>query len=157
MEQTDPFNEELGPRLSDYPRLKAIVNGGDQALKAELVEFVLATRYERAPRRRRVLLASMTLRDDQHSVAIVRDISETGIRLWVDGEDPVDAASAEPVRVEVKIPGSDVVAAMDAVLVRVAGTPQKRGIELAFQFKLDDTSRAQLERLLASVDTEPEP
>lgn len=134
--------------LSAFPNLAAAVDRAGEPLRAELIEFAMAVRWKRAPRIRRGLIARLYLGEEEvPEVAVVRDISTTGVRVWVDRRCRIDVAGG-PFRLSVKVPGATEYVPATADLVRVASAASAKGLELAFRFR--ETSAA----LLALADQE---
>lgn len=137
--------------LAAFPKLAAALDRDGEPLRAELIEFAMAARWKRAPRIRRGLIARLYLEDEEvPEVAVVRDISTTGVRVWVDRRCRIDVAGG-PFRLAVKVPGATEYVPATADLVRVASAASSRGLELAFRFR--ETSAALL--ALADQDWTP--
>lgn len=130
----DAVERRLGVSLEMFPTLRAALEEHGEVFRGELMEFAHALHYKRAPRVRRSLVAHVFTGGDVPEVAVVRDISETGVRLWVDGDQAFDAGHQNLYRIEVKVPGSRRYISMRAQLVRVAENQRERGVELAFRF-----------------------
>lgn len=142
---------DLELSLAAFPYLAAALDRDGEPLRAELIEFAMAARWKRAPRIRRGLIARLYLEDEEvPEVAVVRDISTTGVRVWVDRRCRIDVAGG-PFRLAVKVPGATEYVPATADLVRVASAASSRGLELAFRFR--DTSAALL--ALADQDWTP--
>lgn len=119
------------PSLEDLPKLRALVHGpGGADILAEL-ERLLARQPQRAPRYRRDLLARIrTAEGRPPEVAVVRDISASGVRLRVPASAHLDVVQARQVILEMRLPGSPFVSC-EAALVRVVER-QENAVELAF-------------------------
>ncbi|HTV22798.1 MAG TPA: PilZ domain-containing protein [Polyangiaceae bacterium] len=143
------------PRLSldQTPRLRALVEGpeGDEIL-AELHKLVRreparATRYERN------LFARIRAEPDAPpEIAVVRDLSRSGVRLELSSSAHLDVMNARTVAIEMRLPGSPFVSC-EATLVRV-GEHLANGVELAFSFtqsSQDDPAFAALLERLATA------
>ena len=139
--------QELEIALDAFPHLAAVLATGGAALRSELVEFAMAVRWKRAPRIKRSLVARVYLNEDEvPDMAIVRDISESGVCLWVDRGMPIDTATS--LVMEIKVPGTREYVAVTAELVRVVNPQARRGMELAFKFV---TPSPMLSRLLSAL------
>lgn len=126
---------DLELSLDAFPHLAAALQREGAGLRAELIEFAMAARWKRAPRIKRGLIARIYFNgDDVPEVAVVRDISTTGVRVWVDRGRTIDAA-AGPFEMAIKVPGSREYVPVTADLVRVADAVPSRGLELAFRFR----------------------
>ena len=151
----DGLERSFGLSLSSFPLLREALLREGQALRSELLEFAHALQYKRAPRVRRNLMARIHIGDgDVPEVAIMRDLSATGVRLWVDGCHSFDAANAQPYFIEVRIPGSRGYVGLQARLVRVAEHGRERGVELGFSF-VDANGNSDLQHLLQMVESQP--
>lgn len=152
--QQEPPAGATEPRLSldQTPRLRALVEGPDGAeILAELHKLVRrdparATRYERN------LFARIRVgADAPPEVAVVRDLSRSGVRLELSAAAHLDVMNARTVAIEMRLPGSAFVSC-EATLVRV-GEHHANGLELAFSFTQatqdDPAFHALLERLAA--------
>lgn len=149
--EDDPLERSLGVSLVAFPLLRAALEQHGAALRIELLEFAHALHYNRAPRWKRNLLARITVNDSGvPEVAVVRDLSESGVRLWVEGEQGFDATRVEPYPVEIRVPGSRAYVCTLARLVRVHVTDRGRGAELAFSFT-EETDQEGLRHLLEKV------
>jgi hypothetical protein len=159
--QTDrPLASSLDPDsgsfLSNLPRLRALVEGPDGAALLEELHRLVHGSGARAPRYRHKLFARV--RSEGASVpevAIVVDISASGVCLELSPSAELDALHAQRVTIETRLPGCDTVR-LTATLVRVAGQGQV-GTSLAFRFdeasQRDPGLHGLLERL--SDDVEP--
>ena len=144
------------PRLSleHTPRLRALVEGPDgaeilQELK-KLVrrDLVRATRYERN------LLARIRVGSEAPpEIAVVRDLSKTGVRLELAASAQLDVIKARAVTIEMRLPGSPFVSC-EATLVRVS-EHHSNGVELAFAFAHGVESDPAFAALLGGVASAP--
>lgn len=156
-ESGDPMERSLGLSLGAFPLLRAALQQHGAVLRSELLEFAHALHYKRAPRVKRNLMARIHLADsDVPEVAVIRDLSATGARLWVDGDRAFNAASTDTYEVEIRVPASRSYVSTFARLVRVADNHRGRGVELAFSFT-DETDPTQVEHLLAQVRNAAQP
>ena len=149
----DPIERRIGISLQTFPLLRKVLDKHGEALRSELLEFAHALHYKRATRVRRNLVARIFVENDYPEVAVVRDVSESGVRLWMDGDQSLDASRQEPYRLEVKVPGSRNYLAMQAQLVRVVEHRGERGLELAFRFTSPLEVQA-LQQLIARVSSD---
>ncbi|MDD9946910.1 MAG: PilZ domain-containing protein [Myxococcales bacterium] len=140
--------QELELSLEAFPLLTEAIAKGGRRMRSELLEFAMAARWKRAPRIKRNLMARVYLHQDEiPDVAIVRDISESGVRVWVDRGCSLDAAVTGTI-MEIKVPGTREYVAVTAELVRVVDAKTRRGMELAFRFVVPSPM---LSKLLSSV------
>lgn len=130
----DDTERGVGVSLDAFPLLRQALENHGAPFRTELLEFAHTVQYQRAPRVKRSLVARVYVDPLVPEVAVVRDLSESGVRLWVGVEAGFEAGRAEPYKLEVKVPGSRRYLSMSARLVRVAREDTRRGIELAFQF-----------------------
>lgn len=147
----DLMERSLGLSLEAFPLLRAALAQHGAQLRSELLEFAHALQYKRAPRLKRNLMARVHLTDsDVPEVAVVRDLSATGVRLWVDGDRPFNAASSSAYELEIRVPGSRSYVRTFACLVRIVSHDRGRGAELAFSFT-EATDPSLLQHLLDKI------
>jgi hypothetical protein len=133
--QPDPQNEETAPRVSldQTPKLRALVEGPDGAEILAELQKLLRRESVRAPRYERDLFARIRVRPDAPvEVAVVRDLSRSGVRLELGASAHLDVMQARTVTIEMRLPGMPFVN-REATLVRV-GEQRPSGVELAFAF-----------------------
>lgn len=135
--------------LEGLPRLQALAVGPDGAdILAELKRLV-ARQPQRAPRYRRDLLARIRIDGGRPpEVAVVRDISASGVRLRVPASAHLDVVQARQVTLEMRLPGSPFVTCT-AALVRVVER-HENAVELAFSLQREGPDPA-FEALLAQL------
>jgi hypothetical protein len=124
-------NERL--RLDGLPHLQALIRGpqGDEIL-AEL-QLLLGREPRRAPRFQRDLFARIRINPEQPpEVAVVRDISRSGVRLQLSASAHLDVMQARTLFIEMRLPGARFTTCA-ATLVRVV-EHRENGVELAFSF-----------------------
>lgn len=133
--QPDPPSEATAPRLSldQTPKLRALVEGPDgPEILAEL-QKLLRRESIRAPRYERDLFARVRVSHGAApEVAVVRDLSRSGVRLELSASAHLDVMQARTVSIEMRLPGMPFVY-REATLVRV-GEQRTKGVELAFAF-----------------------
>jgi hypothetical protein len=133
--QPDPPSEATAPRLSldQTPKLRALVEGPEgPEILAEL-QKLLRRESVRAPRYERDLFARVRVsRDAAPEIAVVRDLSRSGVRLELSASAHLDVMHARTVSLEMRLPGMPFVC-REATLVRV-GEQRTQGVELAFAF-----------------------
>lgn len=141
------------PWLEDYPRLQALVGGVDGAeILSELLRL-LDRQHQRAPRYGKPLLARLRTEGAQtEEVAVLRDISASGVRLQLPSSAQLDVVRARQVMIEARVPGSPPLE-LAATLVRVAAQ-RENGTELAFQFSDESRKDPRLHALLARLARE---
>jgi hypothetical protein len=101
----------------------------------------------RAPRYQRDLFARIRIDPSEPlEVAIVRDVSRTGVRLRLASSAHLDVVQARTVMIEMRLPGTPFVNC-EARLVRV-GEHHENGVELAFSFVRNPDQNPLLEALL---------
>lgn len=136
--QPDPATEATAPRLSldQTPRLRALVEGPDgPEILAELQKLVRRDSL-RAPRYERDLFARIRVNPDAPpEIAVVRDLSRSGVRLELGASAHLDVMQARTVLIEMRLRGMAFVS-REATLVRV-GEQRPNGVELAFTFARD--------------------
>jgi PilZ domain-containing protein len=140
--------------LHGLPRLQALVRGpeGDEIL-AEL-QTLMQREPRRAPRFQRDLFARIRISPEQPpEIAVVRDISRSGVRLRLSAAAHLDVMQARTLFIEMRLPGTRF-ANCAATLVRVV-EHHKNGVELAFSFvegaDRDPAFDALLEQLAAET------
>jgi hypothetical protein len=124
-------NERL--QLDGLPHLQALIRGpqGDDIL-AEL-QTLLGREPRRAPRFQHDLFARIRITPEQPpEIAVVRDISRSGVRLQLSASAHLDVMQARTIFIEMRLPGSRFTNCA-ATLVRVV-EHHKNGVELAFSF-----------------------
>jgi hypothetical protein len=133
--QPDPPSEAKAPRLSldQTPKLRALVEGPDgPEILAELHKL-LRRESIRAPRYERDLFARIRVSPDAApDIAVVRDLSRSGVRLELSSSAHLDVMQTRTVSIEMRLPGMAFVN-REATLVRV-GEQRSKGVELAFSF-----------------------
>lgn len=133
--QPDPPSEATAPRVSldQTPKLRALVEGPDgPEILAEL-QKLLRRESVRAPRYERDLFARVRASPDAApEIAVVRDLSRSGVRLELGASAHLDVMQARTVSIEMRLPGMAFVN-REATLVRV-GEQRAKGVELAFAF-----------------------
>lgn len=136
--------------LEDCPRLQALIAGeGGAQILSELLR-VVERQHQRAPRYGKALLARLrTEGTDLAEVAMLRDISATGVRLQLPASAQLDVLRARQVWIEARVPGSPPLE-LSATLVRVAAQ-RDNGTELAFQFSDESKKDPRLHALLARL------
>lgn len=136
--------------LEDCPRLQALVAGEDGAqILAELLKIV-ERQHQRAPRYGKPMLARLrTDGADFAEVAVLRDISASGVRLQLPASAQLDVLRARHVWIEARVPGSPPLE-LGATLVRVAAQ-RENGTELAFQFSDASQKDPRLHALLGRL------
>jgi hypothetical protein len=120
-------------QLDGLPHLQALVGGpqGDEIL-AELA-LLLGRQPRRAPRFQRDLFARIRINPEQPpEIAVVRDISRSGVRLRLSASAHLDVMQARTLSIEMRLPGARFTTCA-ATLVRVV-EHHKNGVELAFSF-----------------------
>ena len=117
--------------LEGLPLLLALVAGPSGAdILAEL-ERLIARQVPRAPRYRRDLFARIIAGEGRlPEIAVVRDISASGVRLRVPASVHLDVVQARNVTLEMRLPGTPFVTC-GAALVRVV-EQHDNAVELAF-------------------------
>jgi hypothetical protein len=133
--QTDPPSATTAPQLSleQTPKLRALVAGPDgPEILAEL-QRLLRRESLRAPRYERDLFARVRISPGSApEVAVIRDLSRSGVRLEIGSSAHLDVVQARPVTIEMRLPGTEFVSC-EATLVRVV-EHRANGVELAFSF-----------------------
>jgi hypothetical protein len=136
--QPDAPSEATAPRLSldQTPKLRALVEGPDgPEILAELQKLVRRESV-RAPRYERDLFARIRVSPDAPpEIAVVRDLSRSGVRLELGSSAHLDVMQARTVSIEMRLRGMPFVN-REATLVRV-GEQRPNGVELAFTFSRD--------------------
>jgi hypothetical protein len=147
--------EATGSFLDDLPRLKALVSGPDgEEILAEL-QKLSCREPQRARRFQRDMFARIRADpQDPPEVAIVRDVSRSGVRLQVASSARLDVIRARNVFIEMRLPGAQFVSC-EATLVRVVEHHQN-GVELAFSFARSTGIDPALEELLAQLAAKAE-
>lgn len=143
----------LPPWLEGCPRLQALIaeEGGAEILSE--LRRVVERQRQRAPRYGKPLLARLrTEGSEQEEVAVLRDISASGVRLQLPSSAQLDVVRARQVWIEARVPGSPPLE-LCATLVRVAAQ-RENGTELAFQFSEESTKDPRLHALLARLARE---
>jgi len=141
--------EPGGPFLEGLPKLQALVHGPDGAGILSELKRLVARQPQRAPRYRRDLLARIRVDPERPpEVAVVRDISASGVRLRVPASAHLDVVQARQVTLEMRLPGNPFVTCT-AVLVRVVER-QENAVELAFSLQRNQPDPA-FEALLAQL------
>jgi hypothetical protein len=135
------------------PKLEALVAGPDgNAILAEL-QRLLRREPPRAPRFQRKLFARIRVDPEQPpEIAIVRDISRSGVRLQLAPTTCLDVMQARAISIEMRLPGSPFVNC-EATLVRVVAH-HENGVELAFSFIGAGQRSPDLEALLEQLAAE---
>jgi len=131
----DPPSEATAPRLSldQTPKLRALVEGPDGAEILAELQTLLRRESIRAPRYERDLFARIRVSPDAPpEIAVVRDLSRSGVRLELGSSAHLDVMQARTVSIEMRLPGMAFVN-REATLVRV-GEERRNGVELAFTF-----------------------
>jgi hypothetical protein len=141
------------PWLEDYPRLQALISGVDGAeILSELLRLI-ERQQQRAPRYGKPMLARLRAEGaETEEVAVLRDISASGVRLQLPSSAQLDVLRARQVRIEARVPGSPPLE-LGATLVRVAAQ-RENGTELAFQFSDESRKDPRLHALLARLARE---
>ena len=151
--------DSSSPSLEGLPRLQALVRGPDGADILSELKRLVARQPQRAPRYRRDLLARIRIGEERPpEVAVVRDISASGVRLRIPASAHLDVVQARQVTLEMRLPGSAFVTCM-AALVRVV-EHQANAVELAFSLQrgtADPAFEALLARLAVAEHDNPEP
>lgn len=152
-----PSNQtaDVAPQLSlaELPLLQALVLGAGGASILRELEQLTSRESQRARRFGRSLFARVEGRPGEPpEVAVVCDISETGVRLRVSPAAQLDLMQARNVWVEVRRPGAAFVRC-DARLVRVAGYGS-HGVELAFAFSQEAQRQPALHEMLRQLAKE---
>jgi hypothetical protein len=156
-------SDDDGPResratrlpLDGLPRLKSLVSGPDGAEILEELHQLLQRGPARARRFRRDLFARIRADPREHpDVAIVRDISASGVRLQLATTAQLDVMQANTVWIEMRLPGMPFVTC-EAKLVRVIDH-HKTGVELAFSFADHVADEPEFEELLEQLAAESE-
>jgi hypothetical protein len=139
--------------LEDYPRLQALIGGaGGAEILSELLRLV-ERQHQRAPRYGKALLARLRADGSESvEVAVLRDISASGVRLQLPTSAQLDVVRARQVWIEARVPGSSPLE-LAATLVRVAAQ-RDNGTELAFQFSDESRKDPRLHALLARLARE---
>jgi hypothetical protein len=136
--------------LDGLPRLKSLVSGPDGAEILEELHQLLQRGPARARRFRRDLFARIRADPREHpDVAIVRDISASGVRLQLATTAQLDVMQARTVSIEMRLPGMPFVNC-EAKLVRVI-EHHKNGVDLAFSFSDSVTEDPALQELLEQL------
>jgi PilZ domain-containing protein len=152
-----PTKEPGGERelsLAGLPRLEALVQGAGGAGILEELRQLLQREPLRAPRYRRDLFARVRIDPDEPlEVAIVRDVSRTGVRLRLASSARLDVVQATTVLIEMRLPGTPFVTC-EARLVRV-GDRHENGVDLAFSFVRNPDQHPMLEALLQRLAARP--
>ena len=146
--------------LDGYPLLQALLRGPDgEALRDELLRLV-HREPRRAQRFQRDLFARIRSEPDgPPEIAIVRDISQSGVRLELSASAHLDVMHTRSVFIEMRLPRAPFVTC-EATLVRVVEHHQN-GVELAFTFVRpagsDPAFEALLAQLASTVPKTPQP
>jgi hypothetical protein len=133
--QTDPPTQATAQRLSldETPRLRALVEGPDGAEILAELQKLMRRESVRAPRYERDLFARIRISPGSApEVAVIRDLSRSGVRLALGSSAHLDVIQARSVSIEMRLPGTAFVSC-EANLVRVVEQRQN-GMELAFAF-----------------------
>jgi hypothetical protein len=120
-------------QLDGLPHLQALIRGpqGDQILTE--LQTLLRREPRRSPRFQRDLFARIRVKPEQPpEIAVVRDISRSGVRLRLSGAAHLDVMQARRIVIEMRLPGTPF-ATCSATLVRVV-EHHLNGVELAFSF-----------------------
>jgi hypothetical protein len=137
-------------QLDGLPHLQAVIRGpqGDEIL-AEL-QMLLGREPRRAPRFQRNLFARIRINPEQPpEIAVVRDISRTGVRLQLSASAHLDVMQARTIAIEMRLPGTGFTTCA-ATLVRVVGH-HDNGVELAFSFVNEADRDSALDALLEQL------
>lgn len=136
--------------LEDSPRLRALIAGPDgEEILSELLRL-MERPQQRAPRYGKPLFARVRAEGTEVAeVALLRDISASGVRLQLPTSAQLDVLRARNVRIEIRVPGS-IPLELGATLVRVAAQ-RENGTELAFQFSDESRMDPRLHALLARL------
>jgi hypothetical protein len=136
--------------LDESPRLQALIAGPDgAAILSELLRLV-ERQQQRAPRYGKPLFARLRAEGTEAAeVAVLRDISASGVRLQLPTSAQLDVLRARHVWIEIRVPGSPPLE-LGATLVRVAAQ-RENGTELAFQFSDESQKDPRLHALLARL------
>lgn len=141
------------PFLEDCPRLQALIAGADGAEILSELRRLLERQHQRAPRYGKPLLGRLRTEGmDVPEVAVLRDISASGVRLQLPASAQVDVLRARQVWIEARMPGHPPLE-LGATLVRVAAR-RENGTELAFQFSEESRKDPRLHALLARLARE---
>jgi PilZ domain-containing protein len=136
--------------LEGLPRLEALVQGVDGSEILRELRQLLRREPRRAPRYRRDLFARIRVDPSEPlEVAIVRDVSRTGVRLRLASSAHLDVVQTRTVIIEMRLPGAPFVAC-EARLVRV-GEHHENGVELAFSFVRNPDQHPTLDALLEGL------
>lgn len=148
--EADPL-EELDLDLSAFPTIQGLLESEQgQAFRVELMEFAMAARWRRARRIRRYLIARVEgVQSGVPHTAVVRDISASGARAWVEARPTLSIVEA--VRFEVKVPGTRRYVEVDAETVRVVDR-DARGVDIAFRFSDPAAAKVSLAPLLEQLE-----
>lgn len=152
---TEPDPQKTSERpsrlsLEHSPKLRALLDGPDGAAILLELEALLQREPARAPRYARDLFARVRASPDTPpEVAVVRDLSRSGVRLELGASAHLDAMHARPVLIEVRLPGMPF-ARREATLVRVVER-RESGVELAFAFVAEGADDPAFEALLARL------
>jgi hypothetical protein len=133
---SSPAQESQDLSLDGLPKLQALMQGPDGPALLNELRQLLAREPRRARRFRRSLFARLQIQaDEPPEVAVVRDLSESGVRLQLGTASRLDVMQARNVILEMRLPGTAFVRC-EAKLVRVVAHHDK-GVDLAFSFIKD--------------------
>ncbi len=136
--------------LADLPLLQTLIQGPDGADIMRELQRLVSREPRRAPRFQRSLFARVRVSaKEAPEVAVIRDISESGVRLQLSSSAHLDVQRARTICIEMRLPGGSFVNC-EATLVRVVGHLET-GVELAFSFSAASQSNPELAALLAHL------
>jgi hypothetical protein len=133
--QSHPSSAATASHLSldQTPKLRALVEGPDGAEILAELQKLLRRESLRAPRYERDMFARVRVSPSgAPEVAVIRDLSRSGVRLELGASAHLDVMQARTVSIEMRLPGMAFVN-REATLVRV-GEERPNGVELAFTF-----------------------
>jgi hypothetical protein len=140
--------------LDQTPKLRALAEGPDGPEILSELQALLRRESLRAPRYERDLFARLRISPDSPpEVAVVRDLSWSGVRLELGSSAHLDVMQARTVSLEMRLPGSEFVSC-EATLVRVV-EHRPNGVELAFAFVTDATRDPAFDELLERLASGP--
>lgn len=143
--------------LADLPRLQALIQGPDGAEIMRELHRLVNREPRRAPRFQRNMFARIRVgAEEAPEVAVVRNISRSGVRLRLSSSAHLDVLRARTISIEMRLPGAPFVNC-EATLVRVVEHLES-GVELAFSFspasQADPSFVQMLDRLASTASNE---
>ena len=136
-----PVPVEHGIPRDEYPTLSAALDSPDgEQLRVELEHLLGHALKKRAPRRevRRIARLRSSKYDE---VVLIKDLSTSGVRLLVQGDQPLDMRDLMRMELSVKLPGGRRMVPISAV--RICGQEGPH-IDLGCRFLVADAGLAEL-------------